>query len=71
MARPDVTDLLSRLCALDLSVDTFWLSYACCGGHASSFELDAILHDALQPQRHELVVIDQALWELENGLGPA
>jgi hypothetical protein len=46
-----------------LSHNVLWMRYFELGGMSSAFQLDAYLHDALQPSRHEHDVIAQALNE--------
>lgn len=52
-----------------LSHNVLWMRYFELGGMSSAFQLDAYLHDALQPSRHEHDVIAQALNERFVELG--
>lgn len=52
-----------------LSHSELWMRYFELGGMSSTFQLDAYLHDALRPSRHEHDVIAQALNERFLELG--
>lgn len=66
-ARSDVLDQ-HRLDA-GLSPPELWLRYFALGGMSSPFQLEALLHGALQPTAHDHDVIAQALNERFVELG--
>jgi len=59
---PDAPALRERARRLDRWA--FFEAYFALGGVCTAFELDAFVHAALELPRHELSVINQAIWEL-------
>lgn len=59
---PDAPALRERARRLDRWA--LFEAYFALSGVCTAFELDAFVHAALELPRHELSVIDQAIWEL-------
>lgn len=58
----------SNLPLVEVSAWDFWLRYASFGGKADLFDLDAEAAGIPRLDEEQLAILDQAEWELANGL---